>query len=156
MNLGDGSLEIPLGCQKLHLSSCPLLTNRYFVTMMSKGLAALSALAGVALAQSTQDLATVLNGTDGASNIAQAVVEAPGFLDAIAGKSNLTFLAPNDTAIALFLNSSQGAAAEAMGEEYLTNLLLYHTINGGYSNITDYFVAHSLLTSNTLTNISDG
>lgn len=124
--------------------------------MVSKGLAALTALAGVALAQSSPDLATVLNTTDGASTIGLAVSQAPGFLEAISGKTNLTFLAPNDTAIALWLNSTQGQAASAAGDDYLTNLLLYHTINGGYNNISDYFVAHTLLTSNTLTNVSGG
>lgn len=121
-----------------------------------KGLIVPTALAVVALAQGSPDLATVLNTTDGASTVAQAVFQAPGFLEAISGKTNLTFLAPNDTAIELWLNSTQGQAAEAAGEDYLTNLLLYHTIDGGYNNISDYFVAHTLLTSNTLTNVSGG
>ncbi|KAF2095577.1 FAS1 domain-containing protein [Rhizodiscina lignyota] len=124
--------------------------------MISKRLAALAALAGATLAQSSGDLATVLNATDGASTIGQVVSQLSGFLDAIDGKTNLTFIAPNDTAIAQFLNSSQGRAASDAGDDYLVNLLLYHTINGGYKNITDYFVAHTLLTSNALTNVSGG
>ncbi|KIW23935.1 uncharacterized protein PV07_09682 [Cladophialophora immunda] len=124
--------------------------------MVSKGLFALTALASVTLAQTSPDLATVLNTTDGASAIGQVVSQALGFLEAISGKTNLTFLAPNDTAIALWLNSTQGQAASAAGDDYLTNLLLYHTINGGYDNISDYFVAHTMLTSNTLTNVSGG
>lgn len=120
----------------------------------------LAALAGVALAQTSGDLVTVLNGTEGALTISQAVSENTAFLEAIAGKTNLTFLAPNDTAIAQFLNSSAGKAIEDAGEDaggdYLLNLLLYHTINGGYDNVTDYYVAHTLLTSSNYTNVTGG
>ncbi|KIW82735.1 hypothetical protein Z517_01978 [Fonsecaea pedrosoi CBS 271.37] len=124
--------------------------------MLLEILATLTTLAGATLGQSSPDLATVLNTTDGTSTLGQVVSQSPGFLEAISGKTNLTFLAPNDTAIALWLNSSQGQAASDAGDDYLTNLLLYHTINGGYNNISDYFVAHTLLTSDTLTNVSGG
>ncbi|EXJ71661.1 uncharacterized protein A1O5_05469 [Cladophialophora psammophila CBS 110553] len=64
----------------------------------------LAALAGAALALTSADLVTVLNPTNGTSTISQVVSEVPGFLEAISGKTNLTFLAPNDTAIAELLN----------------------------------------------------
>ncbi|KIW68678.1 hypothetical protein PV04_04605 [Phialophora macrospora] len=123
--------------------------------MAAKGLV-LAALAVTALAQAPADLATVLNTTDGTSTISEVVSELPGFLEALAGKTNITFLAPNDTAIALFLNSSRGEALETAGEDYLVNLLLYHVLDGGYDNITDYLVVPTLLTSSNYTNVTGG
>lgn len=123
--------------------------------MMFKGMT-LAALAGAALAQSSADLATVLNSTAGASTISQIVSEVPGFLEAISGKTNITFLAPNDTAIAQLLNTSRGQALEESDGDYLLNLLLYHVINGGYDNITDYYLAPTLLTSSNYTNVTGG
>ncbi|ETI24658.1 hypothetical protein G647_04027 [Cladophialophora carrionii CBS 160.54] len=123
--------------------------------MAAKGLF-LAAVVATALAQAPADLATVLNSTDGTSTISEVVSEVPGFLEAISGKTNITFLAPNDTAIALLLNSSRGDALEAGGENYLLNLLLYHVLDGGYDNITDYLVVPTLLTSSNYTNVTGG
>lgn len=120
--------------------------------MLFAGLS-LAMLAGAALAQSADDLVTVLNSTDGASAVAKVVSETPGFLDAIAGKTNLTFVAPNNTAVAQFANSTLGQDAS---DDYILNLLLYHVINGGYNNITDYYVDHTLLTSSNYTTVTDG
>ncbi|KIW98767.1 uncharacterized protein Z519_00430 [Cladophialophora bantiana CBS 173.52] len=86
--------------------------------MVSKELTALTALAGVVLAHSSPGLVTVLNTTDGASTIGQVASQAPGFLDAIFGKTNLILLTPNDTVIALWLNLTQGQAASAAGDDY--------------------------------------
>ncbi|OAP60927.1 hypothetical protein AYL99_05929 [Fonsecaea erecta] len=116
----------------------------------------LAALAAAALAQTPADLVTVLNSTDGASTISEVVSEVPGFLDALSGKTNLTFLAPNDTAIAEFLNTPEGQALEDAGDDYLLNLLLYHVIDGGYNNITDYYISPTLLTSSNYTNVTGG
>jgi len=112
--------------------------------------------AGAALGQSCTDLVAVLNSTDGASTMAQVVSEVPGFLDIIADKTNLTFLAPNDTAVAQLLNNTEGQAIEDAGDDYLLNLLLYHVIYGGYNNITDYYVDHTLLISSNYTNVTGG
>ncbi|KAJ9640603.1 hypothetical protein H2204_003232 [Knufia peltigerae] len=115
----------------------------------------LAALAGIAVAQSG-DLVTVLNSTNGTSTIGEVVGQVPGFLEAISGKTNLTVLAPNDTAIAELLAGPRGQALEDAGTDYLLNLLLYHVINGGYGNITDYTVAPTLLTSSNYTNVTGG
>ncbi|KIW91449.1 uncharacterized protein Z519_08345 [Cladophialophora bantiana CBS 173.52] len=123
--------------------------------MVTRGLS-LAALAGAALAQTSADLVTVLNATNGTSTISQVVAEVPGFLEAISGKTNLTFLAPNDTAIAELLSTPAGQAMEDAGDDYLLNLLLYHVINGGYSNITHYDIAPTLLTSSNYTNVTGG
>ncbi|KIX92197.1 uncharacterized protein Z520_12078 [Fonsecaea multimorphosa CBS 102226] len=123
--------------------------------MATNGLV-VAALAAAVLAQTSVDLITVLNSTNGTSTISQVVSEVPGFLDAIAGKTNLTFLAPNDTAIATFLDTPAGQAIEDAGDDYLLNLLLYHVIDGGYNNITDYYVSPTLLTSSNYTNVTGG
>ncbi|RMZ91128.1 hypothetical protein DV736_g1635, partial [Chaetothyriales sp. CBS 134916] len=122
--------------------------------MVGKGLV-LAAIAGTVVAQPA-DLFTVLNSTNGTSTIAQIVTQVPGFLDVISQRANLTFLAPNDTAIDLFLNSSRGQVLENASEDYALNLLLYHVINGGYDNITDYYVSPTLLTSSNYTNVTGG
>ncbi|OAL32818.1 hypothetical protein AYO20_07775 [Fonsecaea nubica] len=119
-------------------------------------LAALAAAATTVLAQTPADLVTVLNSTEGTASISEVVAEVPGFLEAIAGKTNITFLAPNDTAIAEFLKTPEGQALESAGEDYLLNLLLYHVIDGGYDNITDYQVVHTLLTSHEYTSVTGG
>src|ERR1700750_2376583 len=93
---------------------------------------AIAALANAAWAQGAADLVTVLNSTNATSTISQTVAEVPGFLEAISGKMNLTFLAPNNTAIANLLNSPTGQALEDASNDYLLNLLLYHVIDGGY------------------------
>lgn len=123
--------------------------------MMYKALS-LAALAGLAFAQSSLDLITVLNSTEGLSSIAYLLAELPEALDAIAGKTNLTILAPNDTAIAAIQDGQRAEVFAAGGIDYLLNTLLYHVIDGGFSNITDYVVVHTLLTSSNYTNVTGG
>ncbi|KIW09797.1 hypothetical protein PV08_11898 [Exophiala spinifera] len=115
----------------------------------------LAALAGTAIAQSS-DLVTVLNSTNGTATFSEVLAEIPGFLEAIAGKTNITVLAPNDTAIAELLASPAGQALEDGGADYALNLVLYHVIDGGYENITDYAVVPTLLTSSNYTNVTGG
>lgn len=117
---------------------------------------AVTVLAGVAWAQSSMDLITVLNGTEGTAVLAGVLAELPQALETIAGKTNLTLLAPNDTAILSLQNSSRAEAFELGGEDYLLNTVLYHFIDGGYDNISDYAVVHTLLTSSTYTSVSGG
>ncbi|KAL2435121.1 hypothetical protein ABEF95_013437 [Exophiala dermatitidis] len=112
------------------------LNSLVFAAIVFKGLAALTALTDFALDQSSRDLVTVLNNTEGASHIAESVASSQVFQEAISGKANLTFLCPNDMAVALWLNGTAPADAD---EDYANNVLLYHTINGGYNNISDYF-----------------
>lgn len=123
--------------------------------MMYKVLA-LATLTGAVLAQSPADLVTVLNNTEGTSTFAEALSAFPQILEAIAGKANLTLLAPNDTAIQLLEDSQRTQAFEAGGDDYLVNTILYHFIDGGYDNITDYYVVHTLLTSSNYTAVTGG
>ncbi|KAL2435147.1 hypothetical protein ABEF95_013988 [Exophiala dermatitidis] len=150
-NLASG---IIVGVQIASYNTTDLsLSSPVFAAMVFKGLAALTALTGFALAQSSRDLVTVLNNTEGASHIAESVASSQVFQEAISGKTNLTFLCPNDTAVALWLNGRAPADAD---EDYVNNVLLYHTINGGYNNISAYFVAHTLLTASNFTNVTGG
>lgn len=123
--------------------------------MMYKALS-LAALAGMAFAQSSLDLMTVLNSTEGLSSIAYLLQELPEALDAIAGRTNLTILAPNDTAIASIQDGPRAEVFAAGGADYLLNTLLYHVIDGGFNNITDYVIVHTFLTSSNYTNVTGG
>ncbi|KAL6245507.1 hypothetical protein RBB50_007506 [Rhinocladiella similis] len=123
--------------------------------MIARGLA-LATLATVALAQSSADLITVLNSTEGTSSMAEALAASPLVLEAIKGRTNITVLAPNNTAIELLDGTPQGETIEAGGADFLNNVLLYHIINGGYNNITDYYVAHTFLTSSNYTSVTGG
>ena len=117
---------------------------------------ALALLAGAASAQNLGDLITVLNSTEGTASFAEALSAYPQIQEAIAGKTNLTVLAPNDTAIELLETGTWAEAFEAGGDDYLINTILYHIIDGGYDNITDYYVVHTLLTSSNYTSVTGG
>lgn len=116
----------------------------------------LATLAGATIAQSSEDLVTVLNSTEGTSSLAEIFANFPQALEAIAGKTNLTLLAPNNTAIQLLEDGPRAQDFEAGGDNYLLNTLLYHFINGGYDNITDYVVVPTLLTSSNYTSVTGG
>lgn len=105
---------------------------------------------------SAPDLLTLLNSTEGLSEIAKVVAYYPDFVEAVAGLTNITFLAPSDEAIIALANTTRGEAYEAEGDDYFLNLLYYHTLDGLYDNITDYTVVPTLLTSSDYTNVTGG
>jgi len=129
------------------------INHRIAVTMFFKGLA-LTALAGAAWA--APDLLTLLNSTEGVSNITAILSNFPDFVQAISGLTNITFLAPSDKGIAALENSTRWQTLENAGDDYVLNLLYYHVLNGSYDNITDYGMIPTLLTSSGYANVTGG
>jgi len=82
----------------------------------------------------------------------------PSLLQTLNGLSNITVLAPSNSALGSFLNSTAGMAA-GNDTSLVANLLTYHVLNGTYpasafSNTTAF--AHTLLTNMTYANVTGG
>jgi uncharacterized surface protein with fasciclin (FAS1) repeats len=79
-------------------------------------------------------------------------------VSALGSASNITILAPNNEALATFLNSSTGEAA-ATNPALVTALLTYHVLNGSYPasafTNTSQFLP-TLLTNTTYANVTGG
>jgi uncharacterized surface protein with fasciclin (FAS1) repeats len=79
-------------------------------------------------------------------------------VSALGSASNITILAPNNEALATFLNSSTGEAA-ATNPGLVTALLTYHVLNGSYPasafTNTSQFLP-TLLMNTTYANVTGG
>jgi uncharacterized surface protein with fasciclin (FAS1) repeats len=82
----------------------------------------------------------------------------PTLLNALAGLSNITILAPSNNALAAFTNSSAGMSA-ATNPGLLAATLTYHVLNGTYrsTDITNKTAfVHTLLNNATYANVTGG
>jgi uncharacterized surface protein with fasciclin (FAS1) repeats len=114
------------------------------------------ALAAVASAQSLTDALGSQNAS--LSTLIGLLGTQPVLVSALGSASNITILAPNNAALAKFLNSSTGMAAATM-PDVVTALLTYHVLNGTYPasafKPTPQFLP-SLLTNMSYTNVTGG
>jgi len=113
-----------------------------------------SALASVALAQTTPDLTTALGGNSDLSSLVALIKTQPQLLASLGSAKNITILAPNNAALAGVANSSLATNAAAVSA-----LLSYHVLNGTYpasavSN-TSAFIP-TLLTDKAYSNVTGG
>ncbi|KAH6872672.1 hypothetical protein J4E91_001054 [Alternaria rosae] len=115
------------------------------------------ALAGFALAQNetVPDLAAALNSTDELSTL-QSVIPA-GVLESLAGLTNITILAPSNSAFGQIDNETLSGLTS--NEGLLTALLQYHVLNGTFRSTditnTSTFVP-TALTNPMFTNVTGG
>ncbi|KAI4928395.1 uncharacterized protein J4E92_005881 [Alternaria infectoria] len=115
------------------------------------------ALAGFALAQNetVPDLAAALNSTDELSTL-QSVIPA-GVLESLAGLTNITILAPSNSAFGKIDNETLSSLTS--NEGLLTALLQYHVLNGTFRSTditnTSTFVP-TALTNPMFTNVTGG
>ena len=115
------------------------------------------ALAGFALAQNetVPDLAAALNSTDELSTL-QSVIPA-GVLESLAGLTNITILAPSNSAFGKI--DYETLSSLTSNEGLLTALLQYHVLNGTFRSTditnTSTFVP-TALTNPMFTNVTGG
>lgn len=113
-----------------------------------------SALASVALAQTTPDLTTALGGNPDLSSLVSLIKLQPQLLASLGSAKNITILAPNNAALAGIANSSLASNSAAV-----TALLSYHVLNGTYGSAqvtnTSAFIP-TLLTDKAYTNVTGG
>ncbi|KAI4634908.1 hypothetical protein J4E83_002230 [Alternaria metachromatica] len=115
------------------------------------------ALAGFVLAQNetVPDLAAALNSTDELSTL-QSVIPA-GVLESLAGLTNITILAPSNSAFGKIDNETLSSLTS--NEGLLTALLQYHVLNGTFRSTditnTSTFVP-TALTNPMFTNVTGG
>lgn len=124
--------------------------------MFSKPLSLL-ALASLATAQGTPDLAAALSSTPQLSTLATVLNGSQSVLQALVGARNITILAPSNEAFAALGN--QTLTSLASQPERLAAILQYHVLNGTFpsSAITNQsaFVP-TLLTNQMFTNVTGG
>ncbi|KAH8748595.1 FAS1 domain-containing protein [Hyaloscypha finlandica] len=110
----------------------------------------------VASAQSLTELLASQNSS--LSALTGLLATNPSLVSALGSASNITILAPNNEALATFLNSSTGGAA-ATNPGLVTALLTYHVLNGSYPasafTNTSQFLP-TLLTNTTYANVTGG
>jgi uncharacterized surface protein with fasciclin (FAS1) repeats len=114
--------------------------------------------AALAAVASTQSLSDALGSQNASlSTLIGLLGSQPALVSTLGTLSNITILAPNNAALAKFLNSS--AAAAASMPDALTALLTYHVLNGAYPaaafTSTPQFLP-SLLTNTSYTNVTGG
>lgn len=113
-----------------------------------------SALASVALAQTTPDLTAALSGNSDLSALTALIKTQPQLLSTLGSARNITILAPNNAALAGVANSSLASNAAA-----IQALLSYHVLNGTYASSaisnTSAFVP-TLLTNTAYSNVTGG
>jgi len=114
-----------------------------------------AALAAMASAQSLSDALGSQNAS--LSTLIGLLGSQPALVSTLGTLSNITILAPNNAALAKFLNSSPAAAASM--PDAVTALLTYHVLNGTYPaaafTSTPQFLP-SLLTKTSYTNVTGG
>jgi hypothetical protein len=74
---------------------------------------ALAAIVSAVSAQSTESLSAVLAGNNQTSQLAALLGTLPGVLQQFGGATNITLLAPSNTALSALLNSTTGKALAA-------------------------------------------
>ncbi|KEF54059.1 uncharacterized protein A1O9_09854 [Exophiala aquamarina CBS 119918] len=119
----------------------------------------LSSVIAAALAQGDDtlpDLITLINQTHGFSYLNTYINTYPGVKDSVAGLTNITVLAPSDTAIYEFFEDPRFESLEAGGEAYFQTLISYHILEGVHDNITDWLQYSTHLTSPEYTNVTGG
>jgi len=116
-----------------------------------------AAFVSAAYAQST-GLAAALTGNNQTSQLASLLGSLPGITESLSSLSNITLLAPSNTALATLLNSSAGAGLTA-NPGLLQAVLQYHVLNGTYlaSAVTNSstFIP-SALTNTSYANVTGG
>jgi uncharacterized surface protein with fasciclin (FAS1) repeats len=115
--------------------------------------------AAFAAVASAQSLTAALSSQNASlSTLISLLGTQPALVSALGSASNITILAPNNAALATFLNSSTGTAAATM-PDLVTALLTYHVLNGTYPasafTSTPQFIP-SLLTNTSYTNVTGG
>ncbi len=115
-----------------------------------------AALAAMASAQSLTDALGSQNAS--LSTLIGLLGTQPALVSTLGTLSNITILAPNNAALAKFLNSSSAMAAASM-PDVVAALLTYHVLNGTYP--ASAFTAKpqflpSLLTNMSYTNVTGG
>ncbi|KAJ9639712.1 hypothetical protein H2204_003505 [Knufia peltigerae] len=130
---------------------------------MFRKIGALSALAtATAAAIGTQEgqalptLVDLVNQTHGFSYLNTYLEMFPEVRDSVASLTNITVLAPSDTAIWKFIETPRYAELEEGGADYLQALLSYHILNGVHDNISEYGPLTTLLSSPKYTNTTAG
>lgn len=119
--------------------------------------ASLLALAGLAFAQNTPDLATALNSTPDLSTLSTILNGSQALLQSLAGATDITILAPSNEAFAALGNETLSSLAANPG--LITAILQYHVLNGTIraADITNMSAfAPTLLTNPLFTNVTGG
>ncbi|KAI1174419.1 FAS1 domain-containing protein [Nemania sp. FL0916] len=116
-------------------------------------------LLSIATAQSPTSLTDALGSQNSSlSSLNTLLQQNPQYLSALGSTQNVTFLAPNNDAVAAFMNSTNSSSS-SLSPGDLGALLSYHVLNGTYypSNITNtsQFIPTQLLNT-TFTNLTDG
>ena len=115
------------------------------------------ALASFASAAAGQSLTEALQSEPSLSNLTTYLGLFPNFASQLGEMSNITLLAPSNTAFAAALNSSTGAAIQANNTGLIEAVFSYHVLSGNYSNFSTMpeFISTALM-SGMYANVTGG
>ena len=122
-----------------------------------RGKAIALVMAGLASLGAGQSLIDALSGQPSLSNLTTYLNLYPDFKNQLESMSNITLLAPTNTAFMQLLNSSNGAAIQANDRSTIEAFFSYHVLNGTYQDFssTPQFPT-TLLTSPMYANLTGG
>ncbi len=126
-------------------------------TMKLGRLVPFTLIGGIAAQSNGTTLTDALNSQNASlSSLIALLSSAPSVVQTLSTVSNVTILAPDNNALAAFVNSSSNAP---ITPDNLAALLSYHVLNGTYyaSNFTNTSAfIHTSLTNQTFANVTDG
>jgi uncharacterized surface protein with fasciclin (FAS1) repeats len=113
---------------------------------------------GLAAVASAQSLTSLLTGD--LSSLAGLITASPNVASLLSNATNVTIFAPNNAAISALTSSSNFAALNASGPNFIANLLRYHvlvnrTVQASAISSTPLF-PNTLLTNSNYTNVTNG